>query len=177
MISDKEPHKDSRNVSIRNKVLVLLICVIVIGLDQFTKMLVKKYITLGGTIDVWPGVFDLTHITNTGVAFGLLQNRQSLVLFSSMIAVLLIVLFLFKIRHNMLSIFGLGLTLGGALGNMIDRIFLGKVTDFLNFTYWPAFNVADSAVVVGFFLLALFLIRRPANKPGTDRQTDGNQIL
>ncbi|MCL5985935.1 MAG: signal peptidase II [Actinobacteria bacterium] len=177
MIPDNKPQMNNGKVSLRNKVFVLLICFIIIGLDQFTKMLVKKYIPLGGTIDVWQGVFDLTHTTNTGVAFGLLQNRQSFVLFSSIIAIVLIVLFLFKIQHNMLSIFGLGLTLGGALGNMIDRIFLGKVTDFLNFAYWPTFNVADSAVVVGFFLLALFLIRGPANSSRAGERADGNQIL
>jgi len=169
---------ESGKLSHRSKLLVLIICIVVISLDQLTKMIIKKYIPLGGTIDVWPGVFNLIHTTNTGVAFGMLQNRHPLPLFSSIIAILFILFFLFRIQHNLLSIFGMGLTLGGAFGNMIDRILLlGKVTDFLNFAYWPAFNVADSSVFVGFFLLALFLIRRPANKPVTGNQTDGKQTI
>jgi signal peptidase II len=140
----------------------------VILLDQITKAAVAKWMPVHGSIPVISGFFDITHIYNPGGAFGFLAGqgdnvRKFFFLFVSSLAVLLILYFYHKTprSHRWLS-FGLALILGGAIGNLMDRFRFGKVLDYLDFyigeLHWPAFNLADSAITVGIFILAWHLL-------------------
>ncbi len=141
----------------------LLIALLVVLLDRTAKWVVERKIVLHDTIDVIPGFFHLTHIENRGAAFGLFAESPAewkvtaLVLFS-LLALVVVSALLWKNSHVMSwTGVGLALILGGAVGNLWDRLFSGHVVDFLDFYvgsyHWPAFNVADSAIVMGALLL------------------------
>jgi|ERR1051326_962563 len=140
-----------------------LIAFVVLILDQLTKWLVTYNLPLHDTVRVLPGLFQVTHVENQGAAFGLFADSPSqwrifgLILFS-VIALIVVSVLLWRNGHKMSwSGVALSLILGGALGNLWDRVFQGHVVDFLDFylgnSHWPAFNLADSAIVVGAFLL------------------------
>jgi len=137
---------------------------VVVVLDQLTKFWVKNAIPLYGS---WPetGFFRITHGSNTGAAFGLFQDSSVILSIISSIGVV-VVLYIaiwFSRRFTFLrwktSMLALGLMLGGTVGNLIDRAFIGHVTDFIRVWEWPDFNIADSSLVVGGILLAFNLIR------------------
>jgi signal peptidase II len=141
----------------------ILIASGVVLLDRLTKWLVSQKITLHDSVDVIPGVFRLTHVQNQGAAFGLFSESPSefkvamLILFS--VAALAVVSALLWKNGNAMNTTAIALSLvaGGAMGNLWDRVASGRVIDFLDFYlgshHWPAFNVADSAIVVGAVLL------------------------
>jgi signal peptidase II len=146
----------------------LLIAVLVLCLDRFTKWLIGQRIPLHDSIQVIPGFFRLTHVQNSGAAFGLFADSPSqwkiavLVLFS-IVALVVVSMLLWRNSHSMSTTgLGLSLILGGALGNLWDRLVNGRVVDFLLFYIgdhqWPAFNVADSAIVVGAGLLVIEIL-------------------
>ncbi len=141
----------------------ILIAVIVLLLDRIAKWAVASNIALHDSVLVIPGFFRLTHVQNTGAAFGLFAESSAqwkvgaLVIFS-VVALLIVCALLWKNGHSLSTTsIGLSLILGGALGNLWDRLFTGHVVDFLDFYignyHWPAFNVADSAIVIGAILL------------------------
>ncbi len=139
-----------------------LIAAIVVALDRGTKWLVAQKINLHDSIPIIPSFFSLTHVENRGAAFGLFDESPShwiaaLVLLS-VVALVFVTTLLWKNSHAMSATgLGLALVMGGALGNLWDRVFAGKVVDFLLFYvgsyHWPAFNIADSAIVCGAILL------------------------
>jgi signal peptidase II len=140
----------------------------VVVLDQAVKLLVVAKIPAYDSWVVIPGFFNLTHIYNTGGAFGFLAGKSSLFrhlffLTASVIAMAMIVyLYLQTSRRYLFLRFGLAMILGGAVGNVIDRIRLGKVVDFLDVyvkgLHWPAFNIADSAICVGIVIFVYHLL-------------------
>lgn len=136
----------------------IIVAALVLTADQLTKLWVSWVLAPGQSVPV-VGLFHISYTTNTGAAFGILRGQSMLLT----LAALLVVAALFSFYRH-LSSFGLltrvalGLILGGSLGNLIDRLRLGYVVDFLDFTYWPAFNVADSSIVVGVILLAYSLL-------------------
>ena len=125
-----------------------LVAVVVIVADQVAKAIVRSEIKPGETVDVLPGI-DLIHTKNTGVAFSMLSGGGPLVVIVAIIALAALVGFFITHLHRRLVWLPTGLLLGGAAGNLIDRINHGAVTDFIKFPHWPAFNVADIAVTVG----------------------------
>ena len=141
----------------------LLIALAVLILDRITKLLVVRYIALEDAVSIIPGLFRLTHLENTGAAFSLFAESPSpfktIFLVTVSVAALIIVALLLWMRRRAFNATTLALSLimGGALGNLWDRLANGKVTDFLDFYigahHWPPFNVADSAIVVGALLL------------------------
>src|SRR5216684_1207307 len=148
--------------------LYFLIAVGVLLLDRFSKRLVAKDIPLHDSITVIKPVFYITHVENRGAAFGLFNDSPSqwkivlLVLFS-VVALVIVSALLWRSSHSMTaSAVGLSLVLGGALGNLWDRVLNGRVVDFLlvyiGSYQWPAFNVADSAIVVGAGLLVFEIL-------------------
>ncbi len=150
----------------------LLIIVAVLALDRFSKWLIIRTIPLYTSVDLVPGFFRLTHLENTGAAFSLFADSPGpwagrlLVLFS-LTAVVVISILLWRSKGSLsVTSVSLCLVLGGALGNLWDRLVQGQVTDFLDVYlgrhHWPPFNVADSAIVVG----ALFLAGRALFAPG-----------
>jgi len=145
-----------------------LIALSVVILDRLAKLAVERRIPLHDGIQIIPGFFRLTHLENRGAAFGLFADSPSewkvaiLVLFS-VIALVVVSTLLWRNSHALSTTgVGLALILGGAIGNLWDRLAAGHVTDFLLFyvgTYqWPAFNVADSAIVVGAGLLVYEIV-------------------
>ena len=138
-------------------------------LDILTKYLVSSNLSYSDRIPVIEGFFYLTHVRNTGAAFGLFQDapvaiRLTFFVGISIVAIGIIIQFFYKLAPgDRLSAFALGLILGGAVGNLIDRIRLLEVIDFLHFVLWggyvwPDFNLADSWIVVGVSLLVLELL-------------------
>lgn len=137
-------------------------------LDQLTKAVVVRHLRPGHSIPILPGVFDLTFIMNPGAAFGLLAGlpahiRHPLFVAIAVAAAVLIVLYRHRhLRHHRLASAALGLILGGAVGNLVDRLRYGMVVDFLDVYlgpyHWPAFNVADAAISTGVGLMLLDLV-------------------
>jgi signal peptidase II len=125
--------------------------------DQLTKQLVSGTLALDDEVHVL-GPFSIHHVQNSGIAFGLFASATAVVTVLTGIAVAWMLLFFARsgARHPILPV-ALGLLIGGSLSNLIDRIRLGHVTDFLDFRYWPAFNLADSFIVVGVGILLLAL--------------------
>ena len=137
-------------------------------LDQITKWAVLKTIPLYGSRPVIEGFFNLVHVRNRGIAFGIMNtpggSQITIYLLTLVTLVAIFLLFLWFSRlgaEERKTTFGLALVIGGALGNLIDRIRMGEVVDFLDVHvgtfHWPAFNVADSAISVGVFWLALMI--------------------
>lgn len=155
-----------------------LIAALVLVLDRATKWYIARQVSLHDSVQVINGFFYITHVENRGAAFSLFADSPSqwkmgmLVLFS-VVALLIVLALLWRSGHSMTTTgVGLALILGGALGNLWDRLMTGRVVDFLLFylgSYpWPAFNVADSAIVVGAGLLVvevLFSKAPAAEKP------------
>jgi len=156
-----------------------LIALGVVLLDRMAKRIIEQDIPLHESISIIPGFFRITHVENRGAAFGLFADSPSewkigmLVLFS-VIALIIVCALLWRNSHAMTSTgVGLALILGGALGNLWDRLLSGRVVDFLLFYIgqyqWPAFNVADSAIVIGAGLLVYEILFTKA--PAAERST------
>jgi signal peptidase II len=148
----------------------LLIALAVLLLDRITKWTIARTIPLEDVINIIPGFFRLTHLENTGAAFSLFADspspfRTTLLIAFSVAALAVISFLLWKDRGVFHSgTLALSLIMGGAVGNLWDRLFYGKVTVFLDFYigahHWPPFNVADSAIVVGALLHFLRMLRK-----------------
>lgn len=134
--------------------MIFIIVSIVLSVDQLTKFLVTRSLFYSQTIPVIKGIFNLTLVHNRGAAFGILKNQTPLFIFSSVLAIILIFLNLKNGKNKKSYNIFLSLILGGALGNLIDRLLFGYVIDFLDFRIWPVFNIADSAITVGAVLLS-----------------------
>jgi signal peptidase II len=137
--------------------------------DRIAKLVVLKAMSVGGSIKVIPNIFHITLVFNNGAAFGLLKGRAVFFVIVSAFVVTFIILLAW--RHKGMSgvlAVSLGFILGGALGNLVDRLTFGYVIDFFDFRVWPVFNVADSAITTGVGLLALsMLMRRGSHASGT----------
>ena len=148
------------------RIISLIIAAIVIALDRWSKLWIVRHIRIGHARTIIPGVFRLTHVLNTGAAFSLFEGstspamvRNMLIAFS-VLAVIVVLALLWKYgRQFSLISFSLALILGGALGNLYDRVRYSHVVDFLEVHivhyHWPDFNLADSAIVVGGVVLVL----------------------
>ena len=152
------------------RILLLLLTVLVIALDRWSKIWIVHHINPGYALPVIPGVFRLTHVLNTGAAFSLFADslsplavRNALIAFS-ILAVLIVGAMLWRTGRT-LSLTGvaLALILGGAIGNLYDRLVFSHVVDFLEVHivhyHWPDFNVADSCIVIGACLLLIEIFR------------------
>lgn len=150
--------------------LTLMVSSIVVISDQLTKYLVRSTIPLHSGTEVLP-FFDITHLRNPGIAFGMLrdmpENLKIPFFIVVLIAALVVIFYMIKSTHNSDKsvIISLSLILGGAIGNSIDRFRLGYVTDFLHFHWfghpdysWPPFNVSDSCITVGAVMIVILSI-------------------
>ena len=127
--------------------------------DQAIKFLIESSMRVGQSISLVPGLLDLTYIKNDGGAFGILGGSRLILLAGSAIAVVVVLWLLFSGRPTKLTTLGGGLILGGAAGNLLDRLGSGEVTDYVHFSFWYIFNAADAAIVVGVGLLLLSALR------------------
>ncbi|RME83652.1 MAG: signal peptidase II [Caldilineae bacterium] len=174
---------------IRLGILVLLIGAAILAADRLTKLWVLNNLALYEDRALIPALYPylrVFHTNNTGVAFGLFRGGGSLFAVVNVAAILAIVYYAFRQHHvSLLTLISLGLVLGGAAGNLVDRVLYGHVIDFIDVrysdsVYWPTFNIADSAVVVGVLLLLLtvYLEERAAGREAEeDPATVENQPL
>lgn len=150
----------------------MLVWLIMIGVwifDRLLKILIQKYFVPGDTLMVIPKVFHLTYVLNPGAAFGLLAGQTWIFVVTALLVVGGVIYGQFRIpRSDRLTRLAIGMIGGGALGNLYDRLVIGRVVDYLDFKIWPfVFNFADSMIVVGvgLFMLRLYLVERTESKP------------
>jgi len=136
------------------------IIVFILG-DMLTKYVVSSSMEINQTINVIPGIFDLTYIKNDGAAFGMLSGKQTLLIIVTAVAMLLICIYAVKDRAKLskLELISLGMIVGGGIGNLFSRVEYGCVTDFLNTYIIPVFNVADIGITVGCILLMIAVLK------------------
>ena len=147
--------------------ILLTVSALVLILDQVTKIYIDRTMELHSSITVIEGFLNITYLRNKGAAFGMLANSSFRLPFFILVSTVAVVVIMFVIKRlredQRLAAVSLSLIYSGALGNLIDRVRLGEVIDFLDVHWqghhWPAFNVADSAICVGVFLLAIDMIR------------------
>ena len=152
------------------RLLYLGLSLLLFGLDRLSKSMVVARLPLYESVPIIENFFHLTHVANTGALFGLMAGMASplrglIFITIPVLAIFLILAFQIRTRENDFLIqTGLSLILGGAMGNLYDRIAFGHVVDFLDFSlaghHWPAFNLADSSICLGVFTLILDLFRR-----------------
>ncbi|MDR0675567.1 MAG: signal peptidase II [Elusimicrobiota bacterium] len=148
------------------EILVGIICFFV---DQISKIIIIQNFYMYESIPVIKNIFYLTYIQNSGIAFGILQNRNMFIIIFILIVIIGYFLFikedlkkLYNTNNNSnLFRFAIGLLIGGAIGNFADRIFLGSVVDFLDFKIWPIFNFADTfiCIAIGYFIIHFIFIK------------------
>ena len=138
---------------------LIQLAALVVLCDQATKFLVREYLQLGQSVPV-EGFFRITHTYNTGSAFGLFQGQNTPLIVVAIVGIFILGMIYRTQRppSNLLRL-SLGLQIGGAIGNLTDRLLFGHVTDFLDVGAWPIFNLADSSIVVGLVLLAWVFLR------------------
>jgi len=150
-------------------VLPLTVLLVIVA-DQLSKLWIRSSLALGQSWFEW-GIFGIVRVHNTGAAFGLFQEYPFALIIVNLVTISVLLAgayFIFRrlpLVDNRLRRVCLGLIIGGALGNLIDRLFFGYVTDFIHIGIWPNFNIADSAVVIGTIILAWSLM--PLVRDGT----------
>lgn len=158
--------------------LLLAVAVAVLALDQLSKAAVMRYLepqVPWNPIAPLRSIVSLTYVTNTGAAFGLFPQLGNLYVVVALVIVAALLTFYrrFAFSHRLMQVC-LGLQLGGAAGNLLDRLRFGHVIDFIDFKVWPVFNVADSSIVIGVLILALLLLReKPAEQPNQAEPDQG----
>ncbi len=132
----------------------------VLIVDQLTKAAVRASLQPNQSFSVVPGLFELARVQNTGAAFGLLPGRREIFIGISLLMILGVGIYYWRERPTQWPVVtALGLVIGGAVGNLLDRALVGRVTDFLAFSFFaPVFNVADSAIVVGVAVLVVWVL-------------------
>lgn len=143
----------------KEDIITIIIACLVVVFDQLSKFLVSKSLSLNQSIGVIKNVFHLTLIHNTGTVFGVLKGYNLIFIILSLAIIAFIIYYLYKTDDFKEEVL-LALVLGGAIGNLIDRIIFGHVIDFIDFRVWPAFNIADSAVTIGVILLVVYLFKK-----------------
>lgn len=143
--------------------IVILIAIIagVIGLDQLTKWLAVVNLQGEPSFPLWPEVLHFTYVENTGMAFGMLKNHRWVFMVFSTISIIALLVYLFRFRpQSRWMQVSLAFIIGGGIGNMIDRIILGYVIDFIDFTLinFAVFNIADSFVCIGAGMMIVYLV-------------------
>ncbi|MCP3659235.1 MAG: signal peptidase II [Bacteroidetes bacterium] len=146
--------------------LEIIIAIIVFILDFFSKVLVLDQMQLAESIEVIPKIFHLTYVQNTGLAFGMLNGNNTFLLILLLGVFPILVFFMrkdlrsnyLKYKHIILFRLSVGFFLGGAFGNIFDRIFRGYVIDMFDFLIWPVFNIADSFICIAMVIFSYYLI-------------------
>jgi signal peptidase II len=149
---------------------VFLTSVFVLAADMISKYLIQKFMDPYESIPILKNIFHLTYVQNTGGAFSILEGHTSLLVFVSSMVILAMIYILIKnpIRERAFGIV-MAMILGGAVGNLADRLRYGYVVDFLDFRIWPVFNIADCFVVIGVLILAYLIIFHPEFQSLSDK--------
>ncbi len=168
----------------------IIIIVALVVIDQVTKLMAVNLLAGGESVDVISGVFRFTYVENRGAAFGMLSEHRWVFMIISTLAIVALLIYLWKFRpDSRVACMALSMIIAGGVGNMIDRIFLGYVIDFLDFCAFPelwawVFNFADACVCVGGGMLAVWLIismiseakAEKAKKIQTEENADKDEI-
>jgi signal peptidase II len=159
-------HRCEKETGLTRHRLFLLFCFVVLVLDRLTKLWAAGSLAEHQSMAAIPGFLYFTLTYNTGIAFGLLQNLQWLTIPVSVLIIFGAMILHFRSDHeDRWTGSALGLLVGGAIANLFDRIAYGRVTDFLDLRWWPVFNLADSAIVIAVFILALHGLFTPGHRP------------
>jgi signal peptidase II len=156
-----------------------LVVVCVLALDQVSKYLVRANLEPGDAIALIPGLLGITYVRNIGGAFGVLAGFRMLFIGVMVLVVLGVAVYWYRTRPRFTWLcVSLGLVTAGALGNAIDRLDTGLVTDFIDVfgRYWPVFNVADSAIVVGVGMLLIWVILAPEEQLAADAEAAATEV-
>lgn len=165
LITEKEGvsvEPEERPSTLVDQTLLLSVTAVVIIVDHVTKLYIETWLPLNSSWQPWPAyghLFQITHVSNTGAAFGLFPTGSNIFMVVAVLVAIIIVVYNFRLPtgHYLFRI-ALGLQLGGALGNFVDRIRLGHVTDFMDVGPWPVFNVADASIVAGVIGLVILML-------------------
>lgn len=139
--------------------------------DQITKALVRAYLPPGEIVKIFGNFLIINQQRNSGIAFSLFTraNNTAIIIFTLVLVGLLLAYVLWRRESSKLALAGLGLICGGAVGNIIDRFAFGQVIDFVDFSFWPVFNLADMAIVIGVFLFMISFFKDYAGKEALER--------
>ena len=152
---------------------ILFVCLFTLAIDQLSKVIVTSFLSLKESVSVIGNFFKITYVYNEGAAWGMLNGKTFLLIIVSFGALFYLSKEIIKYKENKMNIWGLGLLLGGILGNLLDRILYGYVRDFLDFRIFgydfPIFNIADSAILIGVALLII------ANNRGEKNESSSKQ--
>ena len=156
---------DTPRTPIYKDFVLIQLAILIFVIDQFSKFLVRDQLLFRESFPR-DGFFRFTHTFNTGSAFGIFRDQNTPLILVSIVGVaILIMIYRSQRRPSNLLRLSLGLQIGGALGNLIDRVRLGHVTDFMDVGDWPIFNIADASIITGLVILAyIFLIAEPEDK-------------
>lgn len=144
--------------------MFFLISAVVVIIDQLSKYYMVQFLSSGIVYPIIGNILELTFVKNKGAAFGILQNQTVLfVIITIMVSIALIYL-LITVPGQFIIKLSLSMILGGAIGNLIDRIRLGYVVDFIHITHWPVFNIADMCIVFGSVILAIYVFFNEKSK-------------
>ncbi len=157
------PRKTREEEKINARLAVAGLVPAVFALDRLLKSLILSRFAEGEGMPVWEGFFHITRVNNTGAAFGWLKNAGGFLIFVSALSVVFLAVYLWRHRKPDASDAAWALILGGALGNLYDRLRFGYVIDFLDLRVWPVFNVADMCICAG---VALIILRMLSGKRG-----------
>ncbi len=160
----------------RTAIKLIVWVAILLGADQLTKYLVRGNMEPFGSIDILP-FFQLEYVRNRGIAFGLLEGHVAAIIFTSSLVVLLLVGAALAVRHDGRWFWPFALLVSGSIGNLLDRVLLGSVTDFLRVPHWPAFNLADIFIVTGVLLLVKSLILQVDKMDGDEEAWEEKEKL
>ncbi len=161
MAEQVDADQRTRSVPRSRYILTTVVVATTAGLDQITKAFIVARFSVGQSAEIIPGLFNLCYTQNTGVVFGLFQGMSWLFAVLTFAAIVILALLVRALEDtaSRIQYLAYGLIMGGAIGNLIDRVRVGSVTDFLDFYigrhHWPAFNIADSAVCIGVTVLLL----------------------
>ncbi len=143
-------------MKVRNIIIIILSCILV---DQFTKYIISTFFNLEQRYEIIKNFYYLTYYKNSGIAFGMFENGKIIIIVVSLLLLLLLIYELKNFYKNRVAALSFCLLIGGLIGNLIDRIFLGYVRDFLEFDIFninfPIFNISDACIVVGAIILII----------------------
>ena len=152
----------TKHINIKKLFIITSISSLILISDQITKLIIRSQIMIGQSVPE-SGFFRLTHVRNTGSAFSLIKDQNILLTSIGILVLIILIIFIRQINTNRpYLIIAISLQIGGALGNLLDRLLLGSVVDFIDIGVsgvyrWPTFNIADSSIMIGMTLLILSL--------------------
>lgn len=141
-----------------------IIIIFFVGLDQIIKMIIDSNFYPGQSIPVIKDFFHLTYVRNSGAGFGILSGQRIFLIIITLIILILLIIYRYKNKENILLNIGISFIVAGAIGNLVDRLRLSFVIDYLDFRIWPVFNLADIIVNIGVGLLILYIWKYEGDK-------------